>query len=351
MADAEDKKHDPSEKKLRDAADRGELPRSPELSGVGSTIAVAATLSMAGAAITAPVVEFARMSFGRGTSLDLPSAVGLFQSALVAIASAAGIPLVAAGLAGTVLGFAQTRFQIAPRVFEARLDHLDPWATFQRLYLSREPLVGLAKGILHVAALGGVTAYAVSQRVETLPRVASLPAAQLGPLLADLGWGLVVNAVPVMVALAAVDYGWSAFTWWQNLKRTDQEVKDDHKESEGDPHVRAQRRRRMREIATRNVMRQLKEADVLVTNPTHFAVGLRYRHGVDAAPVVVVKAIDHLAVRLRQEAYRQGIPRVEDRLLARALYAQVPRGKRVPASLYGPVAKVLAVVYKRRRRR
>lgn len=347
--DNEDKKHDPSERRLREAGERGELPRSPELTGVGATIAVAAALTFGGRTVGAPIVAVTRTLFTSGGELDAATALHLLREVAWAVAQGAGVPLVVAGGAALVLGLAQTRFQIATKAFEAKLDHLDPMATFNRLYLSKQPLVELAKGLLHVGALGAITTYAIADRIDELPRMAALPATSIAPMLADLGWSMVVRAVPVMIGLAAIDYGWAYFTWWQGMRRTDQEVRDEAKENDGDPHVRAQRRRRMRELATRKAMAQLAEADVLVTNPTHFAVGLRYRHGKDAAPVVVVKGIDHLALRLRGEAYKLGIPRVEDRALARALYAKVPQGKRVPASLYGPVAKVLAVVYRRRR--
>jgi flagellar biosynthetic protein FlhB len=356
VSDQEDKKHDPSERRLREAAERGELPRSTEVSGVAATLAVAAALTWGASAVAGPITAMAYQSWsphasGVRPSLDLASAQDALQQALIAVAAAALVPLSAAAVAAVVVGLAQTRFQIAPQVFSARLEHLDPIATFQKIYLSRQPLVELAKGSLHVLALGAVTAVAIARRAETLPRMAALPPSTLLGLLIDLGWELVITALPVMIALAAIDYGWSSFTWWKSMMRSDQEAKDEHKEQEGDPHVKAQRRRRARELSSRNALRQLKEADVLVTNPTHFAVGLRYRHGVDQAPVVVVKAVDHLAIKLRQEAFALGIPRVEDRLLARTLHAQVPRGRAVPASLFGPVARVLAVVYRRRGRK
>lgn len=349
--DEADKKHDPSEKALRDAGERGELPRSPELGGVVATIAVAGALTVAGSAVGEPIVAAARgfLAPGGPADLDALGAVALVRAVAAAVVTSVAVPLAVAAGAGLVVGLAQTRFQVATRAFEAKVDHLDPIATFQRLYLSKQPLVELAKGSLHVVALGGITGYAIYDRVGELPRIAATPAAQQLALMVDLGWSLVVRAVPVMLALAAVDYGWSYWSWWNNLKRTDQQLKDDNKESDGDPLVKALRRRRARELASRNVIAQLKQADVLVTNPTHYAIGLRYRHGRDAAPVVVVKAVDHLALRLRKEAFRLGIPRVEDRILARALYAQVPRGRPVPSTLFGPVAKVLAVVYRRRR--
>ena len=348
--EAGDKKHDPSEKALQDAGERGELPRSPLVTGVVSTVAVAAALTMSSGSVAGPIVSFTAAVFEPGVGLEDGGAVTLFRAALLTVATAVSLPLGVAALTSLATGMFQTRLQLAPRAFEARLEHLDPMATFQQIYLSRQPFIELAKGVLQMVALGAVTVHAIGSRVDVLPRLSTMPIPEQLGLMVDLGWDLVARAIPVMFLVAALDYGWSYYQWWQGLMRTDQQARDDNKESSGDPHVRAQRRRRMREIATRSAIKQLKTADVLVTNPTHFAVGLRYRHGVDAAPIVVCKAMDHVALKLRQEAYRLGIPRVEERALARALYAQVPQGKGVPASLYGPVARVLGVVYRKRRR-
>lgn len=348
--EAGDKKHDPSEKALQDAGERGELPRSPLVTGVVATVAVAAALAMGSGTVAAPIVSFTASLFDPTVGLEDGGAVTIFQSALLTVATAVALPLGVAAIASLATGLFQTRLQLAPRAFEARLEHLDPMATFQQIYLSRQPFIELAKGILQMVALGAVTLHAIGSRLDVLPRLSTMPVAEQLGLMVDLGWDLVARAIPVMFLIAGLDYGWSYYQWWTGLMRTDQQARDDNKESSGDPHVRAQRRRRMREIATRSAMKQLKTADVLVTNPTHFAIGLRYRHGVDASPVVVCKAMDHVALKLRQEAYRLGIPRVEDRALARALYAQVPQEKGVPASLYGPVARVLGVVYRKRRK-
>lgn len=348
--DADDKKHDPSEKSLQDAGERGELPRSPLVTGVVSTVAVAAALSLGSGMVAAPIVSFTATLFDPGLRLDDGGAETLFRAAILAILGAVSLPLGVAAFASFATGIAQTRLQLAPRAFEANLEHLDPMATFRQIYLSRQPFIELAKGLLQMVALGAVTWHAIGSRIDVLPRLSTMGIVEQLGMMVDLGWDLVARAIPVMFLIAALDYGWSYHTWWQGLMRTDQQARDDGKEQQGDPHVRAQRRRRMREIATRSAIKQLKTADVLVTNPTHFAIGLRYRHGVDTAPVVVCKAMDHVALKLRQEAYRLGIPRVEDRALARALYARVPQGKGVPAELYGPVARVLGVVYRKRRK-
>lgn len=350
-ADNADKKHDPSEKALREAADRGQLPRSNELHAVTAVVALTSALTFAGGAVAAPILRVATTVLapgGTGT-LDIDDAQVLLAQVAQAVVLAAGPPLLAAGAAALVVGLAQTRFQVAPRALQARLDVLDPLPRIRELFFSRHMWVELVKGLIHVFALGAVAGYAIWERVGELPQTAAESVGDHLALMVDSGSSLIWRALPVMTALAAIDYAFAYFSWWQGLRRTDQQVKEDHKEAEGDPMIRAQRRRRMRDLSSRNAVRQLREATVLVTNPTHYAVGLRYRHGKDGAPIVVVKGADHLALRLRREAFRLGIPRVEDRLLARTLYAKVARGQPIPLDLYAAVAKVLALIYKRRR--
>jgi flagellar biosynthesis protein FlhB len=350
-AEQADKKHAPSEKGLREAADRGQLPRSTELSGVVSVVAVSSALVLAGAEVAGPIVEFAQSTLapGRAGDMSVLDATDLMFNVLRTVVLASSPPLFAAAAAALVIGLAQTRFQITTKALETRLDLLNPLPRLQQIFFSRQVFVELAKGLLHVFALGAITGYAIWERIDELPSTASLGAAAQLDLMIDLGSNLIVRAVPVMIGLAIIDYSWSYYQWWNQLRRTDQQVKDEAKEAEGDPMVKAQRRRRARELTSRNAVRQLGEATVLVTNPTHYAVGLRYRHGEDNAPIVVVKGADYLALKLRQEAFRLGIPRVEDRMLARTLFAKVPPGHPIPSELYAAVAKVLAVIYKKRR--
>ena len=130
-----------------------------------------------------------------------------------------------------------------------------------------------------------------------------------------------------------------------------QQLKDESKEMEGDPHMKAARKARARQIAFGQTLREVQKADLILTNPTHYAVALRYRAEEASAPTVVAKGVDHMALKIIAEAARHDIPRVENRPLARALYAVAKEGRMIPEEMYGPVAKVLAVILKRRRAR
>jgi flagellar biosynthetic protein FlhB len=161
---------------------------------------------------------------------------------------------------------------------------------------------------------------------------------------------LMVRALPVAIVIAALDYAYQYWRMDEKMKMTTQEMKEEHKEQEGDPHVKAARKARARQIAFARTLRNVKKADLVITNPTHFAVALRYRAHEAPAPVVVAKGIDHMALRIRQEAAKYDIPCIENRALARALYPLAEEGHVIPEDFFGPVARTLATVLKRRKK-
>jgi flagellar biosynthesis protein FlhB len=225
---------------------------------------------------------------------------------------------------------------------------LDPSAGIQRVFSFRDSLVELAQGTAKLTFLGVVVGSELIAHAKDLPRLAAGQPSDVAYALATLVQDVVVSAAPVLVILSIADYGWA---WWQfreKMMRTDQQVRDDAKDAEGDPRMKGIRRQRQREIALGQSLKRVAEADVIVTNPTHYAVALRYKRGKDQAPVVVAKGVDHVALKIRAEARRLGIAIVEDRVLARALHAKVKPGRAIPSEYYGAVARVLAVIWRRK---
>jgi len=146
-----------------------------------------------------------------------------------------------------------------------------------------------------------------------------------------------------------LDYLYQIYQNSEKMKMTRQEVKDENKNTEGDPHLKAARKKRAQEIAFARTIQNVKKADVVITNPDHYAVALRYRRDESTAPIVVAKGIDRLAQAIKAEAARHDIPQVENRPLARSLHARVKEGKMIPEDLYQAVATILAVLWSRRR--
>jgi flagellar biosynthetic protein FlhB len=351
--DGQEKKHEPSERRWEDAADRGELPRSADLSG-----AVVLGAGIAALMIAAPLIRDALAGVFAATlaadgppRLDRGGALVLFAQAARGVGLAVAAPLGAVSLAAIAVGWIQTRGHLATKGLEVHWERLDPISGFQNAYASMTPIVELVKGLLKIGVLAWLAWIALAEPARVLPTLAAVhPSDQIGVWL-DLAKsaGLYVLLGAALIGLS--DFGW---TWWrksQDLMMTDQEAKDDHKEREGDPQKRSRQRQRARQIALGGMIAAVRKADVVVTNPTHYAVALVYERGKHAAPIVVAKGTDEIALKLRAAAREAGVPRIEDRPLARGLFARVKVGHPVPEDLYGPVARVLAVVYARRRKK
>jgi len=345
-----EKKHAPSERRWNDAAEKGQLPKSRDVGSVVVLTAAAATLVFGSGFVAEPIGRFAVQMF----ALDGPQelTIGVVQqlgaTAMWTAALALAAPLGAILVAGTLAGAAQTGLSMAPKALEPDWSRVNPLTGFQNHYMSATPVVELIKGVFKLVLLAIVTWYAIRGPVRDLPTLAGVAPYALPAELAEMAWREVTYALPLMVTLAAIDYGYAAYKQTEQLKMTDQEQREEHKEQDGDPHFKAHRRARARQIATRNAIVAVRSADVVITNPTHYAVAIRYERGKDAAPVVVAKGADNMAVLMRAEALRNDIPRVEDRPLARALYARTKEGQAIPEDLYVAVAKVLAWVWRRR---
>lgn len=351
--DGAEKKHEPGDRKWKEAAERGELPRSSDINA--TAVIVTATLAMMffSKPMVTAVERIAFLGFHAVPPYDLdePYAREILMVTLLEIGRAISVPMLAALVASVLASVAQTGLQLAPKALEPKLERLDVVGGFQQMYLSWTPLVELAKALSKIFVIGLAVGLTLWPMILALPEGMAHAHEALMYLIVDLGFWAVLAATPVMIAVAAIDYAATYNRSYEQLKRTDRELREDQKAQEGDPRLKAARRQRARKIAMAVSLNAVRDADVVVTNPTHYAVALRYRRGEDAAPVVVCKGTDLLAQRIRAEALRVGVPRIENRPLARALHAEVEIGHPIPESLYAPVARVLGIVYRRRAQR
>lgn len=350
--DGQEKKHDASEKKRSDAAEKGQIVKSQEISSATVLLVGAAALAFAFGPAAEALEGLIRSSwdFTGEQVLDVSGAAELLRRGGETLAIAIAGPLGLISLAVLVVGFAQTRFQMAWKALEPKPERVNPIEGFQSKFMSWTPLMELAKGVTKLGALGGVVAWGLADEVQALPVMAALPADQQLAMFVDLGWKLVWTSLPLVLVIAIADYAYNAWKTGEDLKMTDQEVKDERKQQDGDPHMKAARRSRQRMIAMGIGLARVKEADLIITNPTHYAIALRYRKDEAPAPIVLAMGVDHMAMKIRAEARRHDVIRVENRPLARALYAKATIGQMVPEELFAPVAKVLAVVLRRRRK-
>lgn len=349
--DGQEKKHAATGRKKKDAAEKGQIAKSQDLGSLGVLAGGAVATILGGPYIAEPLMDFSIDLWDfRENTFTMADLSALTHQAIVSIGLALSLPLSGASIGAIITGIMQSQFQFAPKALEPKIEKLNPIQGFKQSYLSWTPLVELGKGLAKLIIIGGIVAWGVWDRVDTLPELAAVNLHAFLLLLVELVTTMLLFAFPAVIAIAAADYAYSAWKTADDLKMTDEELKQQTKDQDGDPKWKGMRRGRARQIAMGTLVQALREADVIVTNPTHFAVALRYQRAVDPAPIVLAKGVDHRALHIRKLAKEMGIPMVENRPLARALHAEVPVGNVIPEELYGPVAKVLAIVFKKRAR-
>jgi flagellar biosynthesis protein FlhB len=344
--DSGERTEEPTARRLQKARDDGQVPRSTELTAAAVVIAAMGLFFGGGAWLFGSLSETFASGFAFDRQLiETPAMLPAFfiaklgQSYLVILPLLLMTMLVAVAAAGSSGGFVLSWKAAAPK-----WSKLSPINGFKRMFGPKAG-VELLKAIAKFLLVGAMLTWVVSDSLTTLTTIGRM---NLQPAMALAGELIARSALLVSLALAAIafiDVPYQHYDFTKRMRMTRQEVRDEMKDVEGRPEVRAHIRRRQREIATNKMMTRVKEADVVITNPQHFAVALSYDPSGDGAPIVVAKGPDHLALRIREEADRHGVHRFESPALARALYFTTEVDQQVPEDLYYAVAQVIAYVF------
>ncbi|WLT33302.1 flagellar biosynthesis protein FlhB [Geothrix sp. PMB-07] len=245
-----------------------------------------------------------------------------------------------------VSGFSQRGFSFSTQPLQPKFDRLNPAQGFKRIFSSRA-LVDLVKSLAKFSLLAWVAWAVLEPRIPALLGTLKLPLGASLELFRNAVFALYRNVMLAMLVIAVADFAWQRFSWEKGIRMTKQEVKDEQKDSEGNPEVKQRQRGIMLAAARRRMLAEVPKATVVVTNPTHVAVALRYDEK-SSAPICVAKGLDHLALKIRERARDARVPILERPELARALYRSVDMDKPIPRDLYQAVAQVLAFVYRLR---
>jgi flagellar biosynthetic protein FlhB len=345
----QDRTEEPSDKRREDFRNRGQVAVSRELSSVGVLLFVSLALVASWPYVVREAGDFSRGVVARGalhpeTLLADPTRL-LFDCVLAVVRMSA--PVLAAGLlAALLLGLAQAGLHWSWQSLQFDWNRLDPFQGLRQRLFSAHAAAEWVKSMAKVGIVGWIAWKLARQLAPSLPELALRDLAGASSWTGLLLWKLLGWSLLAMLVLAVADY---AFVRWQLMRRmrmTRQELREEHKEQEGDPQLRARIRRLMQEVSRNRLVKEVTAATVVVSNPTHFAVALRYELGQKGPPRVVAKGVDSRAIRIQGIARSAGVPRIENRPLARALYAQCRVGQEVPAGLFEAVAEVLAFVYR-----
>ena len=349
--DQSEKTEDPSQKRLEDAHKRGDVPKSQELSSafvlLGGTLVVAVMVGPAmvdiSALLAGLIEQAALVPVDGGSILELTGELGPH------LALAVAVPFVFL-MAMAVLGnLVQHKLVLSVDPITPKLSKISPIAGFKRLF-SSESLMNFVKGLVKIGVVGLLMGLILLPQRDRLDAVLFTDLQQFLPSVWDLAVALLLASAAVMIVVGVADYLYQRHRWFERQKMTIKEVRDEFKQQEGDPTVKAKLRQVRMERSRKRMLAEVPSATVVVTTPTHYAVALKYDDNMPA-PVCVAKGVDAIALNIRQVARENEVTIVENPPLARALHASVELDQAIPPEHFEAVAKVIGFVLRMRSRR
>lgn len=345
-----EKTEDATPKKRNEARQKGQVAMSNELVVAVMLCAAIASFLILGRSLAVSVGLLVIDGAERAAQLCMSELAVQDVSALLTAASAdvarsLAIMLAPVLLVGFLVSYGQIGVQLTPKAMATDLNKLNPLSGFKKIFGPRG-FVRTGLGLLKIALIATVVATVTWFELPEFSQAAGTDAKFTAAAIGRVVLRATAAAAVVILALSLIDLVYQRYQHAKDLKMSKKEVKDEAKNSEGDPQVKARIRQVQREMAMNRMMADVPDADAVVMNPTHFAVALRYRDGEDAAPRVVAKGMDHVALRIRDLARESGVAVVEDPPLARALHRACEIGEHVPEELFEAVARLLAYVYR-----
>jgi flagellar biosynthetic protein FlhB len=347
--DSSDKTEDPTQKRLDDAHDRGDVAKSQEINTwfviAGGTLVLSTFSGSIGGGIMMPLRNLIANSWM--IHADGPGLLQLAQSLGYMLMATLGIPFLMLALAAIAGNMIQHRLVWSGESLKPKFSKISPGAGAKRIF-GKQAAANFGKGVFKVVALGAVmTAVLWPERHRLEAFVRFDPAAVLGAT-TGLTVHLMSAVVAMLAAVAIADYLFQYRQWFERQKMSLQEMKEEFKQSEGDPHIKGRIRQLRQARMKKRMMAAVPKASVVITNPTHYSVALTYERGM-SAPVCVAKGVDTIALKIREVAGRNDIPIVENVPLARALYATVDIDDEIPVEHYHAVAEIIGYVMGLRR--
>jgi len=342
-----DKTEAPTPRRVEEARERGQVPRSVDLTSALILLAGMGILYLAGGRLNRSLLGVMKemLSFSGVGSLTSQAALGDFVRSTQHFALAVAPIILGIAVVAVLANLIQSGPVFTGHPLQPSLEKLNPATGFGRIF-SKRALARLAGNLLKLSAVTWISYAAIKSDYPRIVTMSQMSVAEMarnsGHLICSLGFKL----AGILLVVAIFDYMYQRWQYLEDLKMTKQEVREEMKRMEGDPLIREQRRHIQRQMAMHRMSAEVPRADAVITNPTHFAIAIRYDTEEMAAPQVVAKGADLLAQRIREIAIEHGVPIVEEPALARALYKAVEIGQEIPMQFYQAVAQVLAFVYR-----
>jgi len=345
--DRDQRTEKPTQRRLDEARREGNIPMSRDVTATLVLGTLTILLAAAGGKLATDMAGTLRplLEAGDDLHIDRSGELAGVLADLISRVSWAAAPILGVLVLAAILGaVGQNGLIFASERLRPKFDRVSPAAGLRRMF-SLNTVVELVKGTLKIAVIvtAGVIAVGPSlHRLDLLPLTQPLAAGQaVGAVLIKL----LIYVAGAMVAMAAIDAGWQRFSWWRNLHMTREQVREEHRQMEGSPEIKARIKMLRRQRARRRMMAAVPTATVVITNPTHFAVALVYDRSTMRAPRCVAKGQDRVALKIREVAAEHGVPVVENKPLARALFKRLEIDQDVPPEHYRAVAEVIGYVF------
>ena len=352
-----EKTEDATSKKLKDAREDGKVAKSKELTSGVDLIILFVVLKIFVGTLYTQFLEAFHEFYEKFNDILNECAGGMSIKVSSVLLNEAVLMIIKIVLPVFIIGFAasfisnviQVRWKPTAKPMKPKFDKMNPMSGFKRIF-SKDSVFELIKSIAKIVLILFIAYDSVKDHAQELFVLYDLPLRQAISLIGEIviDTGLKISIFYFILGL--VDYIYQYRKFKEDMKMTKQEVKDEFKNSEGNPEIKGRQKQKMREVSHRRMMADIPKADVIITNPTHYAVALQYDSDVASAPIVLAKGEDYLALKIKEMAKEHRIEIVENKPLARMLYANVEIGGEVPPELYQAVAEVLAIVYNKKHR-
>ena len=350
--DSGSKTEEASPRKLEEARRRGEVPKSSDLTQWASLAGAVGVVAMAGGGMSTTLAQQLVPFIDHPQAFDLAGGGGaaVMKTALTAAAPIVFAVMGGAAACGAFGNLVQHGFLFTPDRLAPDFSRVSPMKGFQRLY-GIDGMVGFLRSALKIGLVGAVAWMAIRPHTTEFQTLVDVDPLALLTRSADMLRSLFFSVLALLGVMAMVDWIWQRQRFLQRMRMSKEELKEDFRQAEGDPHIKAKIKQIRNERSRRRMMQNVPKATVVLMNPTHYAVALRYVAGETPAPLCVAKGMDSLALKIREVAEAHGVPVVEDAPLARALYATVEVDETIPQEHYNAVAKVIGFVLQTAARR
>ncbi|MGF2615664.1 flagellar biosynthesis protein FlhB [Rossellomorea vietnamensis] len=334
-------------KKRQDSRKKGQTAKSQDVNTAVILLAVFLFLTFSASYIGNIVFDLFRISFQDYMMMDLTqdSFMLIVMEVLQQVAILLGPIMLVALLAGIFSNYVQVGVMFTGEPLQPKLEKIDPIKGAKRIF-SLRAIVELLKSILKIGFVGAITFVILWWNIEEVLLLSFKSTHDSLATMASLTVQMGIAASLALLFLSVFDYLYQKYDFEKNIKMSKQDIKDEHKNTEGDPLIKSKIKQRQREMAMRRMMQEVPEADVVITNPTHFAIALKYDESKSDAPYVVAKGVDYLAQKIKFIASENDVIMVENRPLARSLYDSAEIGDAIPEEFFKAVAEILAYVYR-----